>query len=472
MPPIFKPHISITSLFYGGVTLLVLLLLVLGYKYIDPLPKKVVIATGATNSLYSKHAERYAKFFASYGIELEILETNGSLDNLNLLSGDNGVDAAFLQSGIASPEDHPELHSLGGLYYEPLWVFFNVNQPISKAREVRGKRVSIGKKGSGTHFLFNDILSRNHINKKNTSIFNMSIDEAIPALLDGSLDVLCISTGINFEAIKEMVHQGENVQLLSFPRARAYSRSRHHYTQLTLPQGAFDLATNKPSRDVNLIASTANLVVKDGIHPAVEYLFLLAANDIHQQGDLLSSPGQFPNTQTLLFPLSDEAKTFYVKGPPFLVRYLPFRLAVTFERLAILLIPLLVVLYPLLKIFPTLVRWQFRRRIYRWYKHLNTIDQSSQIVTDTEEAIKCLSMLKRLDKKVAKISIPKAYVDYKYTLRLHISLIEKKLKKFIVQLDRKSNFPLRCHKTSPREKSRNTSKYNCLRKQIERQPDS
>lgn len=459
----FRSYTVISRLIYGGVVLLILIALWLAYQHIaPPTPKKVVIAAGETSGAYYNYAKQYAKYFAGYGIELEILETNGSVENLSLIAGENNVDAAFMQGGIADPDDYPYLNSLGSLYYEPLWVFFNAKQPIYNAQDVKGKRVSIGPIGSGTNYIFKDIIAKNNITEENTSILEIKYKDALPDLLKGIVDVLCISTGINSDIIQYISTLGHNVQLFSYPRAKAYASSRHHLTQLVLPQGALNLATNKPSKNVNLIASTANLIVKEDIHPAIEYLFLLAANNIHQQGDIFSPPGQFPNMATLLFPLSDEAKNFYTNGPPILLHYLPFQLAITFERLGILLIPLLVILYPLFKITPIIFRWQNRRRIYKWYKHLNRIDLHSCTTKNKKEARKFLSKLKRLDQKVIKTSVPQAYADYKYSLRLHISLIEARLETTIVQTQKKPRLSQRSYQISHRKGVRNKLKFNLL----------
>ncbi len=51
-------------------------------------------------------------------------ETSGSLDNLaKLKDANSGIDAAFVQGGLAKPEDTAALSSIGRIYYEPVWIF-------------------------------------------------------------------------------------------------------------------------------------------------------------------------------------------------------------------------------------------------------------------------------------------------------------------------------------------------------------
>ncbi len=116
------------------------------------------------------------------------------------------------------------------------------------------------------------------------------------------------------------------------------------------------------------------------------------------------------------------------KGPPLLMRYLPYTLAVNMERLKILLIPLLTLLYPLFKVTPPAYRWQIRRRIFKWYKILKQLDIQAYDVTTREEADALLKQLREMDRMVLETSVPLSYTDAVYSLRIHISLIQNRLK--------------------------------------------
>jgi len=437
MIKIFKSHVATSIAVYGGAIILLTAALWLAYQYVDPAPpKKVVIATGSKSGAYYKYAGQYAAFFAKRGIKLKIIETNGSMDNLKKMSEDNGVDAAFMQGGITTPEQHPELNSLGSLYYEPLWVFYDNKLKIKNLPDMVGMKIAIGPDGSGTNHVIKGLLAENGVIDENTTILDHGYHKALPELVKGNIDVMFMISGVKSKAIRDMSQPNSKLKLLSFSRAEAYARSHHYLTRLVLPQGSINLASNLPAQDVNLLAPTANLVVKEDMHPAIKYLFLLAANKIHVKGDLFALPGQFPNESALLFPLSNEAKSFYKKGPPLLMRYLPYRLAITLERLKILLIPLLTLLYPLFKVTPPAYRWQIRRRIFKWYKHLKKLDIEAYDITSRKQADTMLRQLERLDKKVMTTSVPLSYTDYIYSLRIHIRMIQDRLEKVCCEDDK------------------------------------
>lgn len=116
-----------------------------------PLPKKLVIGAASKGSPYYEAALRYAKFFEGTGVALEVRETNGSLENLGKLKDPgSGVDAAFVQGGLAKPEDTAALSSIGRIFYEPVWIFQRQGAPLTRLNDLRGKRVLIGPEGSGT----------------------------------------------------------------------------------------------------------------------------------------------------------------------------------------------------------------------------------------------------------------------------------------------------------------------------------
>ena len=424
-----KSHVITSIAVYGGAILFFAWALWFAFQYADPLPPdKVTIAAGSPNGAYYKYARQYARYFAEQGIELEILQTKGSMDNLGLISGESPeVDAAFMQGGITTPEAHPDLKSLGSLYYEPIWVFYNNKLKVRRLPDLHSRNIAIGPKGSGTNYVVRKILRENGIEKGNTSLINIPYSEALPKLRSGEIDAIFLIAGVKSRIIQALSKPGGNLKLFSFNRAEAYARSHHYLSRLMLPQGAINLAEDLPDRDVNLLAPTANLVVRDNLHPAIKYLFLTAASKVHDKGDVFAQPGQFPNEKALLFPLSSEAQNYFKKGPPLLMRYLPFQLAITLERLKILLIPLLTLLYPLFKITPPAYRWQIRRRIFKWYKDLKQLDLEAYGATTTEEANRLRKQLAELDHQVMDTSVPLSYTDYIYSLRIHIRLIQNQL---------------------------------------------
>ena len=110
----------------GPFVVLAVTLLVLAYWWLDPNPpKRVTLATGPAQSAYEEFGKRYAKILAQDGIEVSLLPSEGSAQNLQWLR-EGKADLGFVQGGTSEsrPDDEENLESLGSLFVEPVWLFY------------------------------------------------------------------------------------------------------------------------------------------------------------------------------------------------------------------------------------------------------------------------------------------------------------------------------------------------------------
>ena len=83
----------------GPVAILAVGLLVAAYWWLDPQPPKTVrLATGPEGSAYAGFGKRYATALAREGITVELIPTEGSVANLQLLR-EGKADVAFVRGG-------------------------------------------------------------------------------------------------------------------------------------------------------------------------------------------------------------------------------------------------------------------------------------------------------------------------------------------------------------------------------------
>jgi len=80
-------------------------------------------------------------------------------------------------------------------------------------------------------------------------------------------------------------------------KADAYALLHHFLYVLKLPEGVIDFEENIPSRDLNLVAPTTQLVARSELHPALVNLLLMAAEEIHKSGGEFEREGEFPTSQ-------------------------------------------------------------------------------------------------------------------------------------------------------------------------------
>jgi TRAP-type uncharacterized transport system substrate-binding protein len=87
--------------------LILLLAILMGiWWYADPPPpRQVQMATGSAGGSYEVLGKKYAEYFASKGVTLELIPTRGAQENLERLSDRNDpIQAAFVQSRPRSKE--------------------------------------------------------------------------------------------------------------------------------------------------------------------------------------------------------------------------------------------------------------------------------------------------------------------------------------------------------------------------------
>jgi TRAP transporter TAXI family solute receptor len=429
----FKEHL----LTYIPAILITIVGFIAAYQYVGPAPPgHLVMGTGESEGAYHQFAQQYRDILASHGIELELRNTAGSVENLRLLeTGAQGVDVAFVQGGMSSLVSAGGLLSLGSLYYEPVWVFYRSETPIRRLSDLKGRRVAIGEQGSGTRVIAQRLLADSRVTEDSAALRAVGGARAAQALSAGELDAAFFVASPQSQPVKDLL-QTPDVGLMNFDRAAAYRQMHRFLSSVTLPEGVVDLYDNIPPRDTALLAATTNLVVHSNVHPALVDLLLQAAAEVHGAGGGFEQRGEFPSSQYLDFPLSKEARRFYKSGPPFFQRYLPFWAASLIDRLKVLLIPFFALLLPLAKSMPPVYRWRVRSKIYRWYRDLNVVDRGLYEEAALPRVGRYLAELDKMEQEVAKVSVPLSYAEELYHLRVHINLVQKKLRQ--IQRQQKS----------------------------------
>lgn len=395
-------------------------------------PQTLTIVTGFPDGLYSQFANHLKTELAKEKITLQIRNTGGSVDNLALINDPNsGIDLAIVQSGVGDPVKYPELLSLAGIFYEPLWVWYR--QPaftkeggaLTQLSQLQGKRISIGNDGSGTQILSNAILKLNEINADLVKLEKLKPDEAIEKLQKGELDVAFIVAAGEAPILKKF-YQIPGIRLMNFDQAEAYTRVLPYLDRIDIPRGIISIAHDQPKQDIRTIASTATLVARNDINPATVSLLLGASYDILRNYSRLQKPGQFPSSKGLDFPMDMDAEIFLRDGPSFFYRHLPFWGAVWVERFIKILIPLLIVLIPVFTYLPAIFNLSLKVKLSRLYKILKNIEKRSN---SPDNYLLLHTELLNLEKRIQQIKVSAMQSKEVYDLKAHVALVRHQLEK-------------------------------------------
>jgi hypothetical protein len=265
----------------------------LAWQFVRPAPpKKIVMSTGAAGGAYHYFGERYRDKLAQDGIEVELRPSTGAIENLLRLKTDDSVDIGFIQGGIANEPESEDLATLGSMYLEPVWVFYRGKAQFDRLDQLKGLKIAVGQPGSGAQLFALQLLAANGVATHDPTPRH-------PRRHDGRRRPQarrrgCLLRGGRTQApVVTPCSTPNGISLLNFAQADGYVRHFPHLDKITLPRGAIDIRTDQPPRDIQLLAATANLVVKADIHPAIVTLLLKHAREIH------SAPGLAPGRQRL-----------------------------------------------------------------------------------------------------------------------------------------------------------------------------
>jgi TRAP-type uncharacterized transport system substrate-binding protein len=322
-------------------------------RYLPAPPKKIIATTGIKNGAYEPIAKQYQAILAQSGVTLEIENSEGTGENLARLTDPKlNYQVGFASEGTLDSAQTKGIVSLGQVAYLPYWVFYRSTKEWPDLDSLKGKRIAIGPEGTGRH-RFAQALHLDASTPKAESA--LSGAEATKALREGRVDAIIVTGAFSIPVIQELLRD-PSIRLLNFPRAEALTKIFPQFRHLVLPAGIIDFENNIPPHDVNIIATTTSVLVRQDLHPQIIYLLGQALQEVHSGFGPFHTVGTFPT-----------------QYPSFINRYLPFWITNYIVRLFATLIAILGIGLPLIKILP---------KIYKWFieKYVDNLMQRLRIV--------------------------------------------------------------------------------------------
>ena len=434
------------ELFAGGLSTFVLLgvvtLVVIGlslrYVVTAP-PHRLVIATDGPNGFFTRTAKAYGDQLAAQGVALEIVNTRGAIENLDRLNAPGGnVDVAFVNGGLTDAKRSPHLESLGSVAYDPLWVVYRASLgDLVGLPKLRGRKIGIGREGSGTASIARAALAASGIDPSNSVLVAQDSDlEAVTrAVLAGDLDATLVMGPPEDPKIRALFSE-PGLQVMNMLDAEGVARNLTFLHALVVPRSTVDLARQKPDQDLSIVASTITLVARDDVHPALIYLLMSIVDDVHEPPSLLHQENEFPSDKDTDLPLSRQAEAYYRSGKPFLQRYLPFGLASAVERLLKVAVPVMLVLFPILRALPTVNQWRVKRKLARVYRRLLDVERSVHAPGASRTPDEYDERIRAIERRLRAENIPLIYSSELYALREHIDLVRRQIADAIAARER------------------------------------
>ena len=422
---------------------------------------RIVMATGSTQ--YYELAESYRRDLERNGAIYQVQRrTEGFATLKALLDPASGLNAGFIKGGLVGSmqgrlatekakgryAEFTKLRSVGRVFYEPIWVFTRGDLPITTLRDLKDKKILTGTRESGTRRVANQLLKANGIDKSNATLIAEHLPADAAPLFDGRADAAFLIEPPDSETMQALLHV-DNIRLMDFSaEAEAYDNRFPAITRVVLRRGAVEFNPVVPSADITLLATTAALVVRADMNPALVSLLTHAVVNNPRPGfDKAGDPvlfyraGDFPSANDPEFEIAKDARAVYRSGElPILLRHLApmnARMGVPFSftafvnsyaaQMLLVLIPLLAILVPLSRALPALYVWFVRRRLIYWYRQLKMLEKSLDSRGAKYDLAAHQAELERIDGAVRRIRVPLYFSNELYDLRMHIDLVRQRL---------------------------------------------
>jgi len=404
-----------------GVLLFALMLYV-----VRPLPPRTLtIATGQAHSTADVVGHRYQDFFRKHGVDLQLVESKGAEENSALLA-EGKVDAVFSQGGIGLPNEGRHFLSLGSVVYQPLWLFHyqaeNVDPDLN--RFLAGKNTSINIHGSSTRAMVEPVLKAQGVNLDSPNLLTMGTHDSVEAFKAHKIDALFLVGAMSSLNVQE-VSQLPGVQMYNFVLAPAYTKRFQYLDPVTLPAGTFNLHPVVPKQDVQMIATTLDILITDKMHPALQLLFMEATTDFERKRVSYFAPGKFPAYVDTRVPESDVAQRYFKEGSPFLWGYVPFWVASLFDEVWFYLLAIGAIVIPLIGFLPSYRKTHAGLSIESCYDALRLIENELVVLRQQELPVQSslLARIDRLNDKVRELWVPTGNRSAYYDLRAAINIV-------------------------------------------------
>lgn len=185
------------------------------------------------------------------GVQAINLTSAGSLANLQALKAGK-ISSGFAQSDIAywaytgtgvfaGKEKNADLRAIASLYPEAMHIVVRKDLNLQSVADLKGKRVSVGSRNSGTLSLARIVLEAYNLAEDDLKTEYLNNQQSIAKLKKGELDAMFFSVGAPAPAFTHLFDESDDFTLLSIDRVaqKKIFQTGHYFSQHTIDAGVY-----------------------------------------------------------------------------------------------------------------------------------------------------------------------------------------------------------------------------------------
>ncbi|WP_433511041.1 TAXI family TRAP transporter solute-binding subunit [Nonomuraea sp. CA-143628] len=266
------------------------------------------LATGLAGGPYGALGDRFAAELRHDGFTVEVIETAASVQNLTMLT-DGRADLGFSLADSADDAvrvRHQPVAALARMYMNYVHLVVRAGSAISAAKDLTGRKVSIGAEGSGTAVTAERVLDAAGV--RDHAVVRLGLDMSIRALDDRAIDAFFWSGGVPTPALSSL----DDIELVPLEPLVPVLRRIYGpvYEHASVPAGAYGAAKPVPT-----VGTPSYLVCRQALSDDVAYTVTETLFSARDRLQAPSAPGGLLDKRyaigTGIVPLHPGAARYY-----------------------------------------------------------------------------------------------------------------------------------------------------------------
>lgn len=245
--------------------------------------KFLSIATGGTGGTYYPLGGAFADIIKDEtGIDANAITSGASAENMAILDAGD-AEIAFAQTDIATyategklmfKEKIESVKGIATLYPETIQIVTTKKSGIQSVEDLKGKVVSVGEAGSGTRANAEQILEVHGMTFDDIEVRNLSFDDSVSGIQDGTIDAAFITAGTPTGAV-ESLSATEDVVIVPIAedKINALIEKYPYYAKDEVPQGTYKLAEAVPTVAVRAMLVARADLPEDTVYNVTKAIF-------------------------------------------------------------------------------------------------------------------------------------------------------------------------------------------------------
>lgn len=388
-------------------------------------PRQITIAAGTPSGGYVQMAERYRQELGEIGVAVDILTSAtgaGATSALQRLGNPaDPSDAGFSHGLLGERGVEQPVRALAIVGKQPLWLFTR-HAHVGSVTQMRNLKIAAGPRGSPARTLAQMLVSKAGLAEGDVTWSDLQGGAAATALQDSQVDVVVLIGSGDSPSVRQLT-RAQGIYLVGLERAGALTAREPRLHAFVLPQGAIELRSDVPSRDLSMVYASTHLLVRQTMHPALQRALLDAAVQIHSVPSFLQRQAEYPAFAETDFPLSPVALRYADGERPWLESVLPYWWAQLAQILLFVVLPVLLATTLALMWIPRLFSLRVSAALAHYYGEVMFLEADLE-QTVADQPVRLKAMLARLDeieRQVVALDLPDRYADRWYTLREHLA---------------------------------------------------